>query len=161
MFLVNRCFSRSFLLSHLAYMSQMLHVFSALFSFQGTHLKRKNGRGSWTRTNACGIQNPVPYQLGDTPVFWLSLSTNAIIRTSDSIVNPLFYLFRDILRDVFRKWNWQNPPFYGMLTVTWGCNGLDGDRWYRNSELRGSRTGSVRDKLLLNIKANEEYALAA
>ena len=26
------------------------------------------GRGSWTRTNACGIQNPVPYQLGDTPV---------------------------------------------------------------------------------------------
>ena len=27
-----------------------------------------NGRGSWTRTNACGIQRPVPYQLGDTPV---------------------------------------------------------------------------------------------
>ena len=26
------------------------------------------GRGSWTRTNACGIQRPVPYQLGDTPV---------------------------------------------------------------------------------------------
>ena len=26
-----------------------------------------NGRGSWTRTNACWIQNPVPYQLGDTP----------------------------------------------------------------------------------------------
>ena len=39
MFLVNRCFSRSFLLSHLAYMSQMLHVFSALFSFQGTHCR--------------------------------------------------------------------------------------------------------------------------
>ena len=27
-----------------------------------------NGRGSWTRTNACWIQNPVPYQLGDTPI---------------------------------------------------------------------------------------------
>lgn len=27
-----------------------------------------SGWGSWTRTNECGIQNPVPYQLGDTPV---------------------------------------------------------------------------------------------
>ena len=27
-----------------------------------------NGRGSRTRTYACGIQNPVPYQLGDAPM---------------------------------------------------------------------------------------------
>ena len=27
-----------------------------------------NGRGSRTRTYECWIQNPVPYQLGDTPI---------------------------------------------------------------------------------------------
>ena len=31
-------------------------------------VQKFNGWGSWTRTNACGSQNPVPYQLGDTPI---------------------------------------------------------------------------------------------
>ena len=42
-----------------------------------------------------------------------------------------------------------------------GCNGFDGDEWGLISEHRVSRTGSVREKLLFKIKANEDYALAA
>ena len=42
-----------------------------------------------------------------------------------------------------------------------GCNGFDGDRRDLISEQRVSRTGSVRENLLLNIEADEEYALAA
>ena len=44
------------------------------FIFAGKSKKHRprgansRGWGSWTRTNACGIQNPVPYQLGDTPM---------------------------------------------------------------------------------------------
>ena len=37
------------------------------------------GRGSWTRTNACGIQRPVPYQLGDTPVSSASRRQHVIL----------------------------------------------------------------------------------
>jgi hypothetical protein len=41
----------------------------------------------------------------------------------------------------------------------WGCNGLDGDRWYVDSEPR--RLISLKLATSLNIKANEDYALAA
>ena len=50
--------------------------------------------------------------------------------------------------------------FCGIMCVTWGCNGLDGDRCVMNSEPGGHQPVS-KVKLLLNIKANEEYALAA
>ena len=52
------------------------------------------GRGSWTRTNACGIQRPVPYQLGDTPVSSASLlSTQNIIRKLYLLVNTFLTIF--------------------------------------------------------------------
>lgn len=43
--------------------------------------------------------------------------------------------------------------------IMWGCNGLDGDRWYADSEPR--RLTSLKLATSLNIKANEDYALAA
>jgi hypothetical protein len=43
--------------------------------------------------------------------------------------------------------------------ILWGCNGLDGDRWYVDSEPR--RLISLKLATSLNIKANEDYALAA
>lgn len=46
-------------------------------------------------------------------------------------------------------------------TIFRGCNGFDGDRRDSISEHRVSRTGLVREKFALNIKADEEYALAA
>ena len=41
-----------------------------------------------------------------------------------------------------------------------GCNGLDGGSWCMGSEPGGHHPVS-KVKLLLNIKANEDYALAA
>ena len=41
-----------------------------------------------------------------------------------------------------------------------GCNGLDGGSWCIGSEPGGHHPVS-KVKLLLNIKANEDYALAA
>lgn len=42
-----------------------------------------------------------------------------------------------------------------------GCNGFDGDRWDLISEQRVSRTASVREKFALNIKADNDFAMAA
>ncbi len=42
----------------------------------------------------------------------------------------------------------------------WGCNGFDGGGWCIGSEPGGHHPVS-KVKLLLNIKANEDYALAA
>ncbi len=70
-----------------------------------------HGRGSWTRTNACGIQNPVPYQLGDTPVSpALRLSTNSIIYYAPKGVNTRFRLFSIFL--------WKNHKKYVILILT-------------------------------------------
>ena len=56
-----------------------------------------NGRGSWTRTNACGIQNPVPYQLGDTP---MSLAaTWEIIEENQKLVKAFLAKSSHILTD--------------------------------------------------------------
>ena len=51
------------------------------------------GRGSWTRTNACGIQRPVPYQLGDTPVSFNIYILYGWIR---HLSTHIFYFFSGI-----------------------------------------------------------------
>ena len=69
------------------------------FYIRTKNLQKKIGRGSWTRTNACGIQNPVPYQLGDAPTF---LSTSGILSRKKKFVNLLFEIIKKFERDVIR-----------------------------------------------------------
>ena len=67
-------------------MENIIHKKKSCSTYHSSKLT--NGRGSWTRTNACGIQNPVPYQLGDTPV---SLSaTREIIADMQTLVKKIF-----------------------------------------------------------------------
>ena len=51
------------------------------------------GRGSWTRTNACGIQRPVPYQLGDTPVSSANRCQRKLLYRIPVVLASTFFLF--------------------------------------------------------------------
>lgn len=59
-----------------------------------------NGRGSWTRTNACRIQKPVPYQLGDTPIL---LTYNIILVVRSFVKKNLTNTW-----DLFALWHIDN-----------------------------------------------------
>ena len=54
------------------------------------------GRGSWTRTNACGIQRPVPYQLGDTPVSSANRCQRKLLYRIPVVLASTFFLFLKI-----------------------------------------------------------------